>query len=338
MRFLQTFFLLCFIACSGEPSVSNKAEAVADYKELEKVNEIEISTPVGKFKVWTKRMGDSPNKRVLLLHGGPGGTHEFFLNFKDYFPGEGIEYILYDQLGSYYSDQPSDTLLWTNERFVDEVEQVRKALKLDSTNFYLMGQSWGGILAMEYALKYQEHLKGLIITNMVSSIPQYTKYAHEVLGPAMPEGVFQRIMEIESQQDFENPEYMELLMKHHYLEHIYRKPLNEWSTDVKKAFDHLNPEVYVYMQGHSEFGITEGATLTGWDVSNELSSIVVPTLCVGATHDSMDPVHMEWMSTQFPRGRFHLCSGGSHLCQYDDPGNFFPGVIDFIHDVHEGKF
>ena len=75
-----------------------------------------------------------------------------------YFPNEGIEYIYYDQLGSYYSDQPKDTSLWTTERFVDKVEQVRIALNLNKDNFYLYGQSWGGILAMEYALKYQENL------------------------------------------------------------------------------------------------------------------------------------------------------------------------------------
>ena len=337
MRYLLFLFISLIISCSNQnsPEVSNDQQN--DYQALEQVQEVELTTPVGNFKVWTKRMGNSPSKKVLLLHGGPGGTHEFFLNFKDHFPQEGIEYILYDQLGSYYSDQPSDTLLWTNDRFVEEVEQVRIALGLDSTNFFLLGQSWGGILAMEYALKYQKNLKGLIISNMVSSIPEYTKYAHEVLGPAMPEGVFERILEIEAAGDFDNPDYMELLMKHHYSEHIIRMPLGEWPNDVNVAFEHLNPEVYVYMQGHSEFGITEGATLTGWDVSGELSKINTPTLCVGATHDSMDPKHMEWMATQFPNGRFLLCPEGSHLCQYDDAQNYFPGLIQFIHDVHDGN-
>ncbi|RYE38113.1 MAG: alpha/beta fold hydrolase, partial [Sphingobacteriales bacterium] len=96
--------------------------------------------------------------KVLLLHGGPGGTHEFFENFDGYLPHEGIEYIYYDQLDSYYSDKPNDSTLWTTQHFVEEVEQVRKALNLDKSNFYLLGQSWGGILAMEYALKYQQNL------------------------------------------------------------------------------------------------------------------------------------------------------------------------------------
>jgi proline iminopeptidase len=117
-----------------------------------------------------------------------------------FFPQESIEYIYYDQLGSYYSDQPNDNSLWTTERFVEEVEQVRKALKLDSSNFYLMGQSWGGILAMEYALKYQKNLKGLIIANMMASAPAYNKYAGEVLGPQLDPTVFSQIKAFEKKQ------------------------------------------------------------------------------------------------------------------------------------------
>src|SRR5205809_7070275 len=85
----------------------------------------------------------------------------------------GCHYYYYDQLGSAYSDQPDQPELWELPRFVDEVEQVRTALKLDASNFYLLGHSWGGILAIEYALKYQRNLKGLVISNMVASIPAY---------------------------------------------------------------------------------------------------------------------------------------------------------------------
>ena len=134
---------------------------------------IPITTPKGDFNVWTKRVGNNPTMKVLLLHGGPGMTHEIYEPFDGYFPNEGIEYYYYDQLGSYYSDQPKDLSLWDLDRFVEEVEQVRIALGLTNDNFYLYGQSWGGILGMQYALKYQEHLKGLITSNMVPSIPDY---------------------------------------------------------------------------------------------------------------------------------------------------------------------
>ena len=147
-------------ACQGpatttattETSVSSTSAAyqdttgrTADDRLAGGVRMIPISTPQGNFKVWTKRVGHSPRMKVLLLHGGPGMTHEAYEAFDSYLPQQGIEYYYYDQLGSANSDQPKDMKLWSLPRFVEEVEQVRKALKLDSSNFYLYGHSWGGI-------------------------------------------------------------------------------------------------------------------------------------------------------------------------------------------------
>jgi proline iminopeptidase len=118
------------------------------------VRMIPVNTPKGTFRVWTKRVGNAPTRRLLLLHGGPGATHECFEAFDSYLPAAGIEYYYYDQLGSFRSDQPDEPDLWELPRFVDEVEQVRQALGLDRENFFLLGHSWGGILAIEYALRY----------------------------------------------------------------------------------------------------------------------------------------------------------------------------------------
>lgn len=299
---------------------------------------ISIKTPKGTFKVWTKRVGNNPKIKVLLLHGGPGLTHELYEAFDGYFPNESIEYIYYDQLGSYYSDQPNDNSLWTNERFVEEVEQVRIALGLDNSNFYLMGQSWGGILAMEYALKYQKNLKGLIISNMMASAPAYNKYAEEVLGPKLPKAVFDQIKTFEKNKDYTNPKYTELLFKYYYTEHILRMPVDQWPESINRTFKHINPNVYVYMQGPSEFGITGNASLKNWDVTARLKTISVPTLVIGAKYDTMDPKHMEWMSKEVQNGSFLFCPNGSHLSQYDDPKTYFPGVIKFLKDVDNGEF
>ena len=299
---------------------------------------IPISTPKGEFNVWTKRVGNNPRIKVLLLHGGPGATHELYECFDGYLPYEGIEYIYYDQLGSYYSDQPSDNELWTIERFVDEVEQVRKALDLNSDNFFLLGQSWGGMLAMEYAFAHQENLKGLIISNMMSDVKAYNKYAKEVLGPQMPEEVLKEVLDMEENEDFENPRYEELLMKHHYTDHVLRMPLEKWPNSITRTFDHLNPEVYVYMQGPSEFGIIDKATLHDWNRSEDLPKIDIPTLTIGGTHDTMDPKHMEWMAGEVQNGRYLHCPNGSHLSQYDDQKTYIEGVVKFLKDVDEGRF
>ena len=121
------------------------------------VRTIPVSTPNATYKVWTKRVGNNPATKLLLLHGGPAATHEYFECFDSYLPAAGVEYYYYDQLGSSYSDQPDDPALWEIDRFVDEVEQVRQALGLDADNFFLLGHSWGGVLAIEYALRHQQH-------------------------------------------------------------------------------------------------------------------------------------------------------------------------------------
>ena len=298
---------------------------------------IPIETPKGTFKVWTKRVGNNPKMKVLLLHGGPGGTHEFFECFDGYFPNEEIEYIYYDQLESYYSDKPNDSTLWTTQHFVEEVEQVRKALNLNKDNFYLFGQSWGGILAMEYALKYQDNIKGLIISNMMASIPEYEKYAKEVLGPQMPPEVYKEIMDLEAKEDFASPRYAELVQQHYYTKHVLRMPLDQWPESINRAFSHLNPNIYIYMQGYSEFGVTGNASLKGWDVSDKLKNLTVPTLMIGGKYDTMDPKYMEWMSTEVQNGR-SLTTNGSHCSQYDDQKTYFTGLIKFINDVNDGSF
>src|SRR5579875_1438543 len=159
---------------------------------------IPIRTPSGEHHVWTKRVGTNADLKVLLLHGGPGATDELYEPCDVWFPAAGIEYYYYDQLGSFRSDQPDDPSLWTLERFVDEVEQVRVALGLDASNFVLLGQSWGGLLATEYAVHHQEHLKGLVVSNMMSSAPAYNSYARDVLMPAMDQDALAEIQALEA--------------------------------------------------------------------------------------------------------------------------------------------
>jgi proline iminopeptidase len=344
--FIYLLFVSVFFSCQEKQVSASETDCTSTYMDYSNsndqftggINMIPITTPKGTFNVYTKRVGNNPKMKVLLLHGGPGGTHEFFDCFDGYFPNEEIEYVYYDQLDSYYSDKPNDSTLWTTEHFVEEVEQVRKALNMDKSNFYLLGQSWGGMLAMEYALKYQENLKGLIISNMMSSAPEYGKYAEEVLGPQMPPEVLKEIKELEANEDYGNPRYTELLMTHFYPEHALRLPLGEWPKSIHLAFEHLNPNIYLFMQGPSEFGMAGNASLKNWDVSDRLKTINTPTLVIGATYDTMDPKHMEWMANEFPNGRFLLCPNGSHLSQYDDQKVYFKGLISFIKDVNNGTF
>jgi proline iminopeptidase len=301
------------------------------------VRMIPVETPAGTFRVWTKRIGSNPRSKMLLLHGGPGITHEYLEAFDSWFPGAGIEYYYYDQLGSYYSDQPEtiESLLEL-DRFVDEVEQVRKALGLGRDNFYLYGHSWGGLLAIEYAMRYQQHLKGLVISNMMASIPAYNEYAAGTLMPEMDQDALNEIRRLESTGDIENPRYQELVIQHHYIYHVLRMQPDEWPDPVLRAFKHMNHAIYVPMQGPSELGAS--GKLENWDRTAELGGIETPTLVIGARYDTMDPKHMEWMSRAFVHGRYHHCPGGSHLALYDDQEVYFDGLIRFVADVEQGRF
>jgi proline iminopeptidase len=329
--FLGTF--LMFVSCSQTHNSSISTTDYFDYSDTgvktAGVKMIPIKTDIGTFKVWTKRVGNNPLIKVLLLHGGPSATHEYMEAFESFFPQEGFEFYEYDQLGSYYSDQPTDSSLWTIDRFVDEVEQVRIALGLNKNNFFLYGNSWGGILAMEYALKHQQNLKGLIISNMMSDISDYANYQKK-LHSQMPQLIVDSIKNYEEKGMFDNANYQRLLATEFYNKHICRLP--EWPDAVTRTFKHLNYQVYLLMQGPSEFSV--GGRLKNWSRKTELHKITVPTLTIGATFDTMDPEHMKWMSTQVKNGQFLLCPNGSHMSMWDDQKHFFPGLIQFINKVN----
>lgn len=296
---------------------------------------IPVETPKGKFSVWTKRIGNNPKMKILLLNGGPGATHEYFECFENFLPAEGIEIIYYDQLGCGNSQDPKDSSLFDLARYVDEVEQVRKALNLNKENFYLLGHSWGGILAMEYALKYQDNLKGVIISNMMSDAVEYGKYADEVLAKKMDPAILSEVRALEAKKDYSNPRYMELLQNHFYTQHVLRLPLAEWPEPVNRSFAKMNQGLYVTMQGPSEFGIA--GKLATWSVKNQLNQIKVPTLVVGAAHDTMDPNHMKWMAETLPNGTYLFCPNGSHMSMYDDQESYFKGLIHFMKGVNNGE-
>ncbi len=294
---------------------------------------IPVHTPAGDFQVWVKRVGNNPALKVLLLHGGPGSTHEYLEACDSFLPAAGVEYYYYDQLGSGFSDQPDEPSLWEVDRFVDEVEQVRQALGLGSDNFVLYGQSWGGILAIEYALAHQQHLRGLVISNMMASVPAYNAYAEQVLMPQMDRDALAEIKVLEAGGDIENPRYMELLTEQHYVHHVLRLPVADWPDPVQRGFAHINPAIYVSMQGPSELGISADAKLAAWDRSEELPVIDVPALVIGARYDTMDPAHMEMMAGRLPQGQYLYCPEGSHLAMYDDQQTYFAGFTRFLRQL-----
>ena len=284
----------------------------------------------GGHTVWTKRFGTG-SIPLLTLHGGPGCTHEYFECFEDFLPQHDIQIIYYDQLGSAYSDQPDDTSLWTVERFREEVEQVRLALGLD--DFYLLGHSWGGLLGIEYALKYQAHVKGLVISNMTASIPAYVVHVNE-LRAKQPAEVLRILEKYEAAGDYDAPEYERTLLKNIYSRHICR--VDPWPEPLVRMFKHLAKPVYHTMQGPNEFVIT--GTFKDWDRWADLGRIRCPTLVSGARHDTMRPAEMERMAADIPNARLSMCENGSHCAMYDDQDAYFGDLVRFVQDVESGAF
>ena len=321
---------------SSAEEIVPSAYAMTFSKEDQVIREEKWSEPGARrielsngYSVFTQTFGENPDVCILTLHGGPAATHEYLLSLAYDLPADsGYEVVMYDQLGSFFSDQPTEDI-WNIDRWVEEVEEVRQALGYDASNFYLLGNSWGGILAMEYALKYQENLNGLIICNMVSSIPEYAAYNREVLRTQMRSSLVDSLTAFEDAGDFQNEVYLNLIQKEFYNKHICR--LTEWPQEVETSFSRLNYPLYDLMQGPSEFKV--GGRLINWDITDRLNQITTPTLMVGATYDTMDPEAMKRQANLVQNGQSLTCESGSHLCMWDDRSTFMDGISAFIEGI-----
>jgi proline iminopeptidase len=279
----------------------------------------------GQYKVWTKRMGSGPVK-VLLLHGGPGFTHQYLEAMESFLPEAGIEMYYYDQLGCGNSDRPDDMSLWEIPRYVEEVEEVRLGLGLE--NFVLYGQSWGGMLAIEYALKYQHNLRALVISNMTAGIQSYLKRIGEV-AKKLDHVSLAALHVLDAMEDYDSPEYQRIMMEELYPICMCR--LKPWPEPVTRAFRDANLTIYNYMQGKSEFVVT--GTFKDWERWDDLPSITVKTLTLGAEHDTMDPEDIRKMAKLMPNATAAICPEGSHLAMWDDQAVYFGHLLGFLRTV-----
>ena len=150
----------------------------------------------------------------------------------------------------------------------------------------------------------------------------------------MRKSLVDSLQNYEAKGMYKDSTYQALVYSEYYTQHLCRLP--EWPDPVLRAFKHVNEEIYVMMQGPSEF--KTGGRLISWNRSKDLSKITVPTLTVGAHFDTMDPEYMKWMSTQVQQGNYLYCPNGSHLAMWDDQQHFYPGVIKFINSVDAGTF
>ncbi len=260
---------------------------------------------------------------VLTLHGGPGFPHYYFECFEDFLPQDRTRFWYYDQLGCGFSDRPDDPALWTVDRFREEVDQVRASLGLD--RFVLYGQSWGGMLAIEYSLAYPQYLSGLVISNMTASVSSYVKYVSE-LRAAVPPEIGIAMQEFEDRGDYLAAEYQQLLFAHLYSRHICR--LDPWPEPAMRSFASLNTQVYNTMQGPSEFTVT--GNFKSWDRWADLHGISMPTLLLVGRFDTMAVEDIERMGSLIPDSQVVVCENGTHLAMYDDQEAYFGALVPFL--------
>ena len=279
----------------------------------------------GRYKVWTKTVGEGPIK-VLLLHGGPAACHDYLEAFESFLPPAGIQMIYYDQLGCGNSDIPDDTALWTLPAFVEELEEVRQGLGLD--RFVLLGHSWGGILAIDYALKYSQNLRGLVISNMTAGMESYLRRTASLKNLLDPSDRA-LLTKLEAADDYDNPAYTKLMMEKLYPQMICR--IQPWPEPVTRSFSKLNQKIYVQMQGKSEFLVT--GNLKDWERWDRLSEIKTKALTIGATHDEMDPADMKRMAELMPNASGFVCPDGSHMCMWDDQAVYFDNLLGWLRTV-----
>lgn len=286
------------------------------------------------YHLWTRTVGHGDIK-LLCLHGGPGGTHEYWENFGDELADLGVQVSMYDQLGSFYSDQPdySDPQIaakyLTYDYFLEEVEEVRQKLGLD--NFYLIGQSWGGLLVQMYAVKYGQHLKGAIISSMVDEIDEYVTNVNQCRLQTLGTDKVRYMQKIEQENNLDDPTYQS-----------YVDILNAEYVDRKQpeAIRHLvstmATDVYNVFQGDNEFVIT--GKLKDWHFRQHLHEIKVPTLLTFGEHETMPLATAKIMQQEIPHARLETTPNGGHHHMIDNAPVYFAHLKKFIRDVEEGNF
>jgi len=268
------------------------------------------------YKIFSEKIGYGKIK-ILFVHGGPGNTHEYFDIFKKELPPDKYELVFYDQLGAYFSDQPADTTLWNLKRCVAELEQVRAFYQL--TDFYVLGHSFGGLLAMEYAVEYPGKLKGLIISNRSYSTPKTDIYRQKLYMDIGRDFKLSRksMEEIKNNQDITDPIEYKKVVAEFGKRHLMR--LDTVPEPDQRSINHTVRKYRPYYYFRHD-----------WNFEDSLSKIDAPTLLLGSRYDQVDTADLYLMKDKIKESEVYICPNGSHFAFWDDSNNYFHALLKFI--------
>lgn len=286
------------------------------------------------FKTWYRVVGEreEPGKfPLLLLHGGPGATHDY-LEPLEAMATTGRRVIFYDQLGNGNSDKPHDPSLWTVDLFVEEVSAVRRALSLD--RLHLLGHSWGGMLAMEYALTRPVGMVSLTVASSPASMPQWVSEANR-LRAELPSEIQRTLSKHEEARTTDDPAYQEAMLVF-YRRHVCR--LDPWPDCINRTFEKLaqNPEVYNTMNGPSEFHVI--GTLKNWSIVDRLEKIRVPTLMTSGRYDEATPAIAKTVHDGIPGSEWVIFEHSSHTSHVEESERYLQVLGDFLTRVENPHF
>lgn len=279
---------------------------------------------VGDHRVRTYIFGTG-EETVLLLNGGPGLPCDYLREAHSCLIDQGYRIVTFDQLGTGTSDRPTDPALWTIARYVEETETVRTALGLGKV--HLLGHSWGGWLAIDYALAYPGTLKSLILADTVADMPHLVSEL-EKLRAALGAETVAMMQKHEAAGTFDHPEYQAAITLLNY-RHVCRLP--EWPAPVQRSLSDWNMGPYVTMQGPNEFLYT--GNLRDWNRIPDLPRITVPTLIVVGERDELPPACAMRMKNALPDVRINVVANASHMPFYENPSGYYPPLLDFLASV-----
>jgi len=282
--------------------------------------------PVLGFNLFYKVIGEPTMGTILCLHGGPGGTHDYMLPLAD-LAQRGYRVVFYDQLGCGKSELPKNVTLFTVERAVEEVEGIRRALGLGKV--ILLGSSWGGMLAIAYALKYQKNLKSIVTIGGLASVP-LTTAEMDRMKRELPAEIVEILTRYEQEGDFENPEYLKAVQVF-YRQHLCRLP--EWPKELLYTMEHTSRPVYHTMNGPNEF--TTIGNIRYWDATSQLHKIRVPTLVMGGRYDEVSPKVARSIHKGIKRSKLVTFRNSSHLPFWEEREKFMGVVRRFLDNVSE---
>ncbi|WP_179394392.1 proline iminopeptidase-family hydrolase [Lacticaseibacillus absianus] len=278
------------------------------------------------YHLWTQTRGTG-DIQLMTLHGGPGGNNQVFENFAERLAPYRVQVTRYDQLGSWFSDQPD----WTDpanrsqflniDYYVNEVEAVRQQLDLD--HFFLLGQSWGGVLAIEYALRYGEHLRGLILSSMIDNLDEYIVNINAIRDAMFSAADVAYMKDVEARHAFDDARYQGLVatLGEHYLHHAA-------DPQPRHLISIQGTPVYNYFQGDNEF-VMVGA-LKDWDRRAEIHQIAVPTYLTFGGHETMPLAAAERMAQTIPDATLHVTPGAGHGQMLDNPEDYFQYLGEWL--------